>query len=272
MRAVTHLDAGTYERLRRGTLPPAEVRALARHLEGACETCEAFLASLPAADGLDGRVEAALGALPVAGAQGSDLEFARIERRLRGDGAPARRSGRIVAGMVAAAVLAVGLAGVLAPRPAPERPGWDGLKGTGQAIPVRLRFVVLAPREGGPSVEKGVSGQEVSASASLQFEVETGRPAAVALVRVPVGGAPEIFWRARVGQGRTTVEMGGRPAAYPLSGLSGPQRFVLVASAEEPDETRLAAAARAISPRARTSSEPFAADGLSLDLVEVEVR
>ena len=272
MKDVTHLTAATYQGLLRGDLRSEEARALARHLEEPCRTCEAFLADLPAADGLDGRADAALGALGPGGAPGNDLEFARIERRLRQGSGARRRPVRLLAG-AAAAVLLAGLAGLLLPRGQVERPAWDGIKGEARAMPARLRFLVVAPDAGGrPGLEKGVPGQAVSDRASLQFEVEIGRAASAAIVRVSAREAPEVVWKERVGTGRTTVSLGGRPAAYSLSGLSGVQRFVLLASEEGLDAARLDAAARALAPPAPASAKSRALEGLSLDLLEVEVR
>ena len=94
----------------------------------------------------------------------------------------------------------------------------------------------------------------------------------VAVVRVGSRGAPDVFYRKRLGPGRTGVSLAGRPAAYPLEGLDGPQRFVLVAAEEPLTPARIAAAAAALAPPARISAEAPALDGLSLDVVEVTVR
>jgi hypothetical protein len=272
---VTHLTERTYDLLLQGSLPPEDARTVARHLEEACAVCEEFLASRPTADAADGLVERALDALAPAGGRGNDLEFERIERRLRGDGpAPRREPRRSAAAVLAAAVLAAGLAGLVAPRTAHERPVWDGWKGApARTIPVRLRFVVVRPGSGGaPSLEKGVPGQVVPAAASLQFEIEAGRPAHAALVRISSRGAPEPFWSERVGEGRSPVTLAGGPAAYRLAGLDGAHRFVLLASDEPLDAGRLARAAEALAPPARMTAELPALEGLSLDIVEVEVR
>ena len=272
---MTHLTERTYALLLQGSLPPEDSRALARHLEEACAVCEEFLASRPTADAADGLVENALGALVPAGGRGNDLEFARIERRLReGPPAPRRAARRLAPAALAAAVLAAGLAGLVVPRAGSERPGWDGLKGAApRAIPVRLRFVVVTPVPGGPpELEKGVPGQAVGAEGSLHFEIESGRSAHAALVRVPARGSPEPFWSERIGPGRSAVSIAGRPAAYPLAELAGTQRFVLVASEERLDPDRLARAAAALAPPARVSPDLPPLDGLSLDVVEIEVR
>ncbi|HET7826717.1 MAG TPA: hypothetical protein VFK90_15385, partial [Anaeromyxobacter sp.] len=128
---MTHLTARTYELLLRGSLPAEDARSLARHLHEPCAVCEEFLASRPAADAADGLVEAALDAFAPAGGRGNDLEFARIERRLR-EAAPAPRAAprRALPAAFAAAVLAAGVAALVAPRPSPHRAAWDGAKGT----------------------------------------------------------------------------------------------------------------------------------------------
>lgn len=273
---MTHLTDATYRRLLEGSLPPDEAARLARHLEGDCAECEAFLASREAVDGLDGQVDRALAALarPAAG-RGNDLELARIERRLREMEHPPRRSSRSVPVALAAAatILVAGVAGLLVSRSDPRRPAWTGEKGAGaHAVPVRLRFLVLAPDARGAEIEKGISGQTVSASSSLEFEIETGRAADVAIGRVPQHGNPDFFWHERVGAGRTQVTVRGRPAAYPLIDALGAQRFVVVASEDPLDDARLARVASALAPPARIAPDVPGLDGLSFDAVEVEVR
>jgi hypothetical protein len=267
-----HLDDHTYRELLAGTLRPELARELARHLEKACERCERFLAERPGADALDGRADANLARLAPAGGAGNDIEFARI---LRTAAESPRGRRRLVPAMAAAAaVLAAGLAGVyLAHGPRHERPVWNGLKGTtSEGVPIRLRFLVVDGAGGTPALEKGVSGQAVPAAASLQFQLDLGRAAEVALVRVPARGAPEIFYRERLGSGRVDVGLGGAPAAYPLAQLAGPQRFVAIASDEPISPDRITRAAAALAPPPHVSAETPGLDGLSLDVVEVTVR
>ncbi|HTN51601.1 MAG TPA: hypothetical protein VML50_04305 [Anaeromyxobacter sp.] len=275
---MSHLTETRYRQLLAGDLPPEEARALARHLEGPCDECEAFLVDRQQADRLDGRVEAALTGLSAGrAAAGNDLEFQRILRRVvAGDGAEAQTRPRVRRSRLLALAAVVALAGVaglvLGIQRAP--PAWDGAKGMGrQAAPVRLRFLVLSPGPAGaPALEKGISGQAVEAAASLSFEIELGRPAEVALVRVPARGAPELFFRRKLGAGRTAVSVDGRPAAYPLGELAGPQRFVAVAGAPPLDPGRALAAAAAAGPAARGGAEPEGPEGISTDSVEVIVR
>lgn len=270
---MMHLDPTIYAALLSGTLPPKEARTLAEHLEGDCEACERFLAEREEADALDGTTDAAVsGAFPPGrAAAGNDLEFARIQRALRGGTRPRRRALAPLA--VAASLLVAGAAGLawrqLRPPPA-AGPAWDGLKGTGQrALPIRLRFLVLGA---GGEVTKGLSGEPVDRRASLLFEVEASREADVALARVGPGGAAELVWASRVPGGRTQVTVGGRPAGYPLGALDGVQRFVLVAGEAGLDEGRALRAAAALAPPRGFHAEAPALDGLTVDLVEVNVR
>jgi hypothetical protein len=262
-----HLTATAYARLLDGTLPPAEASALAEHLLADCAECERFLAERVGADAVDGEVDRILASLPGRGGEGSDAEFARIERRLA-RGRQVARLRRILPLAAAAGIVAAALTALLVLPREPERPGWNGLKGAAApAVPVRLRFLVVTAAPGEPALEKGVSGARVDPSASLQLEVETGGPATVAVLRVPPGGAPELVWQERVAGGRTPVSVDGRPAAYPLAGLSGVQRFVAVASPEPLDPAWLAAAVR-VGPVAGEA----ALGAVSLDVVEVDVR
>jgi len=272
-----HLTELTLGRLLDGTLAPAEARALAAHLERSCEECEAFLASRTRADAADGRVDRALSALAAdaeAGA-GNDLEFARIQQALR-SGRPGRRLARLAT--LAAVALAVGVVALQVglDRTRPERDAWDGVKGLpASAVPLRLRFLVALPGEAGgpPRLEKGAGGATVPAQAGLQFQLEAGREAHAVLVRVSRSGEAEVFWRGSVSPGAPLeVAVEGRPAAYPLEGLSGPQRFVLLASPEPLSPDRIAAAARALAPPGRVSPDRPDLEGLSFDAVEVTVR
>lgn len=261
-----HLDPDAYRGLLAGTLAPARARALAGHLDRGCEACEAFLAALPP-DALDGRVDAALTALAPAGPAeaGSDLELARIRRAL----APRRRlgAGRLAA-LAAALALAAGVAFQVAHRRGAER-AWDGVKGAPAAVAARLRFAVVEGGEAGLRLDRGASGMVLPASARLAFRVEAGGPAHLALLRVG-GGEREVIWRGRAERaGALDVSEAGRPAAYPLQGLAGAQRFVLVAGARPLDEADLAAAARAV-PGPAASALP--GEPLTLDFVEITVR
>jgi hypothetical protein len=262
METERHLGPETVRRLLTGAIRGAEARDLARHLEAGCEACEAVLAAEGSAAALDGAADQALLRLGPPGEPGNDLEWARIRAALR---RPERL--RRFAGVAAAAVLLFGVGLALRPSPAPD--AWDGLKGAAPgAAGVRLRFSVVSPGPGGPHLERGASGSAVPAEAQLLFRAEVGGPAALALLRVgPDGG--EVVWEGRAQvAGPVDVEVGGRPAAVPLRGLSGRQRFVLVA-APSLAPGRLAEALKSLA-----SDGAMAPSGspLALDQVEVLVR
>lgn len=274
---MMHLTDATLERLLDGTLAAADARALAEHLARPCEECEAFLASRDRADPADGRVDMALAALAggPASAAGNDLEYARIQRALRA-GRPGHRLARL--GALAAVALAVGVVALKVglDRTQPGRDAWDGLKGlAAPAVPLRLRFLVVLPGDAGepPRLEKGASGAAVPARAGLQFQIEAGRQAHAALVRVSPSGDGEVFWIGIVAPGAPLeVTAEGRPAVYPLGSLSGLQRIVLLASPEPLAPDRIAAAARALAPPGRVTPDRPGLEGLSFDVVEVTVR
>jgi hypothetical protein len=267
-----HLDAKTCTALLDGTLAPNEARALFAHLGGDCEQCESFLASQMNADALDGALDAAIAReLPAIAGAGNDLEFARIARRVRGPRPWSRRI--LFSSVIAASLLVAGVAGlgaVGARGSHGQHPGWDGTKGlAARPIPVRLRFLEMAPDR---RIEKGISGEAVDAEASLLFEVEAARAAFAVIARVAPDGAAELIWRQRIEAGRTQVAVGGKPAAYPLSGLHGAQRFILVASDASLDDLRVLDAGRALAPPAGIGADDPALDGLSIDVVELSVR
>lgn len=273
-----HLDARTYAALLADTLGPDEASALAQHLEGGCERCEAFLVACGEADPADGRVDRALGAVSERDAAGSERELAAIEQRLRAPAparpVPARPAARrrwgVGAFAAAAAVLVAGVAALVGR--GPERPAWDGTKGAVSRpapTPVRLRFVVVEGA-GPEGLRRGASGEAVAARARLEFEVELGRAAHVALARVAPDATVEVFWEGALGPGPTQVSIEGRPAAYRLDGLRGPQRFVAITSAAPlgADATAHAAAAAATG---RGDGAP-SADAVATDAVEVRVE
>jgi len=266
MEADRHLEPETIRRLLSGAIRGAEASLLARHLEAGCEACEALLAGGGEATALDGAADLALLRLGPPGAPGNDLEWARIRRALR---RPERL--RRLAGLASAAVLLLGLGAALRPGSggAPAPAAWDGLKGIAAGpVGVRLRFSVVSPESGGGQLERGVTGTALSPEAQLLFRAEVGGPAELALLRLGPDGA-EVIWEGRAtAAGAVDVEVGGRPAAVPLRGLSGRQRFALVGGPSLGPE-RLAEALKALSAGA-TPSAP--GPPLALDSVEVTVR
>jgi hypothetical protein len=264
-----HLDARTYRGLLDGTLAPGEARALSAHLEDACAVCEGFLSAR--FDVLDARADRALAALG-RGEAGDEVELARILRRVEARYAPRRRRTGVLA--AAAMIALVGVAGLVVARER-IRPAWTGEKGAAAAasVPVRLRLVVVEGAGAAAAVHLAVPGELVPSGAAVALEFELSRPADVAVVRVARGGAPETIWSARAGPGRTEVSAGGRPAAYPLAGLAGPQRFAAIASEAPLDPARLArAAATLAAPAGAEAAGAAGAESLSIDAVEVVVR
>lgn len=262
-----HLDERSLDGLLRGGLDPAEARRLAAHLREPCVECERFLAGHGGV--LDGMADRALGASAAPAEAGDDVEFARIMRAVR------RRRARPRVAVAALAAALVAVAGVtlavLWHRPTGQLE--EGVKGfESRALPVRLRALLAPAAVPGtvPELSRVASGAEVPQSANLVFRIETGAPAELALVRVgPVDF--EVVFRARAeGPGTIDVSAAGKPAAYSLRGLSGRQRFVLVASPGTLGPERIEAAAAAL------RDAPLRGDarlvGLTLSGLEVVVR
>lgn len=262
--SADHLDERGLEGLLRGDLDPAQARRLGEHLRQPCEQCEALLAGPGGA--LDAMADRALGAVaPPGGEAGNDLEFARIMRAVR------RRRARPLAAVAALAAGLLAVAGVTLsvarhPGGGPE----EGVKGPASAdLPVRLK-ALLAPAGAAPELARVGSGAEVPASGSLFFRIEAGAEADVALLRLGPDGV-EVVFRARAGApGTIDVSAGGKPAAYSLGGLSGRQRFVLVASREALDPARIEAAGAAL--RAGSGPDDARLAGLAVSALEVVVR
>jgi hypothetical protein len=262
-----HLDRDIYRRLRSGDLDAATARMLADHLDGACEACEAFLAQEPA-DALDGEVDDALvGLAPASEAErGNDMEYARIRRAVKGERPSARRWNGFA--MAAAATLLVGGVSLAVMKSGPR---WDGEKGTPQPVPARLRFAVVEQGPGSTQIDRGQNGAVLPQGASLAFRVELGRPAHLALLRIGPGES-EVVWRHFAARpGMIDVSEQGRPAAYPLRGLAGTQRFALVASERPIAADDLAAAARAATGASAARNDPRV-KVMTLDVVEVTVQ
>jgi hypothetical protein len=258
-----HLDETSYRDLLSGALRGEAAAELAGHLEEGCDACEAFLAAR-GPDPIDGAADRALAHLTQGGSPGNDLEYARIQRSLGG-------GRRVWRGMAVAAAAAVALAGVAvtvdrAGRPAHE--AWDGLKGAEAPVAARLRFSVVLSGPRGAELERGATGAVVPAEASLLFRVETAGPTALALVRIGAGDSELVWAGSAAAAGAMDLELAGRPAAFPLQGLSGRQRFALLAAPVlGPD--RIEEARRQL---ASWRADRAPAQAVGLDLVEVTVR
>ena len=279
---MMHLTRESQRKLLAGTIDQVEARAIAAHLEKDCPECEALLASEEAGP-LDGLADHALTALAPTRPEeeGNDVEYARIQRLLH-PRRSARRRWAPLAAAAAAALLTAGIGVHLAVQRS-RRPSWDGVKGgtAGPARPVQLRVsavAVQAQAGGQPRIWKVAGGDELPADAALQLRMEVGAAADVALARVGTGGAVHVFWHERVdAAGPVRITVDGRPAAYPLAGLAGSQRFVALASPGRLAPEQVTAAVRALAPPAPIGGEGPALDGLSLagmsiDVVEITVR
>ena len=270
MNQQLHLDSETLRHLLSGDLPAEEARRWAEHLARDCAECEAVLAAEGPASALDGEADARLAGLaPVRDEElGNDLEYARIRRAMQGAPDRATQPRRRWAAMAVAAVALLGAGVVFQVTRAPRRDAeWTGEKGRANAaVPARLRFAVT----GAGDVERGASGQVLPADASLLFRIEVGAPAHVALLRVG-GGEREVIFRGQATRpGPVDVTVDGRPAAYPLHGLSGAQRFILVAGARPLTDESLAQAATFLGGQA-ASGAPRPPE-LTVDLVDITVK
>lgn len=273
-----HLTDRTLRRLLDATMDPAEARALAAHLETECPRCEALLASGPA--DLDGRADRALTALaPLRPEEaGNELEYERILRKAHSGRSNRARWAPLVATVAAALAITVGgVVQVTVKRSTREAP-LDGVKGViagpSRTVPVRLSAVaVLAEPVRQPRIWKVASGDVVPRGAQLQLRVDVGGMADLALARVGPAGEVDVFWHERVATaGPVQPSMAGRPAAYSLADLAGPQRFIVLASPEPIPPGRVATAARELSPPARIAGQNPALGDASADILEITVR
>jgi len=261
---IRHLDEGRLAQLLSGALQGAEADALASHLDAGCERCEAFLAGRPTG-GLDGAADAAALGLAPAGEAGSDLEWARIRKAIAGR-RPLRAAMPVAVAAAALVALAVGLRSTTEPF-APSTGAWDGVKGTEATAPARLQFSIALPGSSGPVVERGASGAVVSGRASLLFRAEARGPAALALLHLGSAGA-EPLWEGRAQRaGPVDMEVGGKPAAFSLAGLSGRQRFALVAAPALGRELVARVGQQLAAGGAHSGEMP-----VGVDIVEVTVR
>jgi hypothetical protein len=261
-----HIDESTVRRLLSGEIRGEAARRVADHLESSCEVCESVLSDSGSADRLDGTLDAALFFVPPRkGEAGSDREWASIQRQLL---PPRRRTWRY-AGLGAAAAAALALGATITLMGRPEQGVLDGFKGReSEQSSARLLLSLSVPGPGAPSLERAASGAVVPSEASLLFRVEASGPAQLALLRVGPDGS-EVLWEGSATRaGAIDVEVGGHPAAYPLHGLAGRQRFGLLA-APSLDPQTLQAARRVLS-GSEAAGAPSPA--VSLDVVEVTVR
>ncbi len=274
-----HLTNDNLERLLAGRATASEARALGDHLDYPCPRCEAVLARHGGAE-LEALADRALSGIeePTAEERGNDIEYARIRRAVQA--APALRPARrwIPAVAAAAVLLVAGGVGLELARDRARDDRWDGVKGMGQPLanPVAVRLSAAAV-SGGPGstarVWHVVGGDELPASAALQLRVEVGAPADVAIARIGPDGRADLFWHERAPTaGTVTVTAGGRPAAYPLQSLGGPQVFVALASRGRLTPERIRAVSGGVIGTAQAVTGGVSPDGVSVDVLSVVVR
>ena len=273
-----HLTNESLKKLLAGTVSPAEARALGDHLDNPCPRCEALLAGHEGTE-LDALADHSLTALsePTQEECGNDIEYARIRRAVQA--VPAKRARRSwIPGVAAAAALLVAVAGVLLNLDRARDDRWDGVKGVAQVngnpVSVRLSAVAVAAGSGSePRLWRVVSGDELPPSAALQLRVELGKPADVVIARVGPEGQVDLFWHERApAAGAVTVTAGGRPAAYPLEALAGPQVFVVLASHDRLTPERIRGVMSGVLGAGRAVAGGVSPQGVSVDVLSVTVR
>ncbi|WP_426753499.1 hypothetical protein [Myxococcus sp. Y35] len=223
---MRHLDDACLRALARRE--PETVAYFAEHLAHPCETCEAFLATHPGPDLLDGQVDALLLGLSQRATTDAPLDevgLARIRRALRGPWRHARSWG-LAAGGIAACLLAV----VLVPRMRAEDPAiqagtaarWTGEKGTTPRLALELS---VAARDGEGVLRRLDPGSPVAdsdvlllryhateAGTALLFEQREGQPAEL-LGHFPIKAGTHDL---RGAQGLAGVSLAGETGSVTL--------------------------------------------------------
>jgi hypothetical protein len=227
---MRHLNADALSALARRE--PEAVAYFREHLANACDTCEEFLATHSGPDVLDGRVDALLlGLRPLAqeDAPLDEVGFARVRRGLRQGQPDARRWG-LVAGAIAAAVLAVVLVPRLrAPTPAVDTDSeWNGVKGPSGNIALELAVVARAADGGLRRLdpESPVADADV-----LLLRYHATEAGTALLFQQRAGQGPELLGRFPLEAGTHDLEGPQGLAGVSLEGESGPVTLWLVGSA-----------------------------------------
>ncbi len=226
---MRHLDDLLFQQLSAAPAAvPAEVWA---HLRSDCPTCADYLAARRGADGVDGRVDAALLGSPAAPAPAGELE--RILARAH----PPRRWARPL--LAAAAVAFALLGGALALRGRPADPD-EGVKGEGLPLGIRTTFAVVGPDR---RVEAGVSGASYRPDEVLSLQLLLNRRAKVSLVRRDAAGVEVLLLNQPTPAGRSYLKRSEELVGVPLTGLVGEQELRVVASERDLSEAEVRAAA-----------------------------
>lgn len=234
---MKHLDDGALSALSRRE--PEAVAYFAGHLAHPCETCEAFLATHPGPDLLDGQVDALLLALAPAGASApplDDVGLARVRRALRTHRPAAGRWG-LVAGGLAACLLAV----LLLPRMRAADPSgqggsateWTGEKGRLARIALEVS-VVARDSEGG--LRRLDPGSPVKDSDVLLLRYHATEAGTALLFEQRQSEAPELLGHFPLAAGTHDLQGPQGLAGVSLAGESGPVTLWLVGSTGAPPE------------------------------------
>lgn len=229
---MRHLNADALSALNRRE--PEAVAYFREHLATSCDTCEEFLATHPGPDLLDGQVDSLLLGLAPAAKQDAPLDelgLARVRRGLRQGRPDARRWG-IVAGAIAASLLAV----VMVPRmrsagPAVD-PGtdsdWNGVKGPAGNIALELAVVARGADGGLRRLDPASPVEDADVLLLRYHATEAGT---ALLFQQRAGQGPELLGRFPLEAGTHDLEGPQGLAGVSLEGESGPVTFWLVGAA-----------------------------------------
>jgi hypothetical protein len=176
--------------------------------------------------------------------------------------------------MGAAIAIAAGMVVVLRPT---QEERWTGIKGaTSGAAPLRIRYLVAATTPDA-ALERGADGGRYARDRALVFRVEAGGGGYLYLVRVSRNESERVWpapgrTDAHVDGGAYDFSEGGRPTAYPLRELKGPQRFAAVLAPEPLDQDRLARLARSLPPEMKAVGGAATEEGITVDAIDLVVE
>jgi hypothetical protein len=235
---MRHLNADALSALARRE--PEAVAYFREHLGTSCDTCEQFLATHSGPDVLDGQVDALLLGLGPVAKQDAPLDevgLARVRRGLRQGRPDARRWG-LIAGAIAASVLAVVLVPRLrAPNPAADTgtdTEWSGVKGPSGNIALELAVVARAA-DGG--LRRLDSESPVEDADVLLLRYHATEAGTALLFQQRAGQGPELLGRFPLEAGTHDLEGPQGLAGVSLEGESGPVTLWLVGAAGNQEPT-----------------------------------
>lgn len=227
---MKHLNADALSALARRE--PEATAYFREHLASSCDICEEFLATHSGPDVLDGQVDLLLLGMGPAARQEAPLDevgLARVRRGLRQGRPDARRWG-IVAGAIAASVLAVVLVPRFrAPDPVVDTGGQleEGVKGTAN-IALELAVVARAADGGLRRLDPESPVEDADVLLLRYHATEAGT---ALLFQQRAGQAPELLGRFPLEAGTHDLEGPQGLAGVSLEGESGPVTLWLVGAA-----------------------------------------